>query len=336
MSVSEVGSTTSKLFIDKYRPSRLSDIIGNENMLSLLQYYLRENNFPNMIVIGPTGSGKNVTINLFVRRFLGEHYGTHCLEIVGSLYRGRCIISQSNDNNKSNERAVPNISNFLKKSLHPKHLKRVVVIYDFDYTTDETQMSLRRIMETRYENVRFILSSNSLDNIAETIQSRGNIYRFNPISDTEICAIIRRIIQQEGLNIDQHVVDELIQCSEGNIRSAINNLQIISHCRDLTVKQFYEILNIPSTRNIELFFQYCFQKQDQLAIETINRLIDNGYSVIDLLNLFLKTLIHSKTIDVSKKNQSIEIISQFFLLSETTLSITNIYHLIYSLCGIGS
>jgi DNA polymerase III delta prime subunit len=326
-----IQNNPSRLYIDKYRPACLGEVVGNDNMLSLFKYYLKERTFPNMIIIGPTGSGKNTVVSLFVQEFLGRHYASHCLEIVGSLYRGRCIISQPNDSNKTTEKAVPNISNFLKKAVVPKDLKKVVVVYDFDYTTNETQMSLRRIMETRHHDVRFILSSNSLDNIAETIQSRGNIYRFNLISDTSIYQIIKSIIQKEKLKFSSEVVNELIQCSEGNLRSAINNLQLISYCQDLSIDRLYEILNIPSSKNIERFFQSCFQKEEQEALQIISLMLANGYSIIDLLNLLLKTLIHSKKIDVPHKNQSFEIISRFFLLNETTLSLTNLYHLIYCL-----
>ena len=95
------------------------------------------------------------------------------------------------------------------------------------------------------------------------------------------------------------------------------------------MEQFYNIFNIPPKQTVERLFTYCQQKDDQRAIETLISLLDNGYSIIDLLNLLLKTVINSD--QIKKKEEYIEIISQYFLLNETTLSITNLYGLVYSL-----
>lgn len=321
----------SRLYLDRYKPSNLDQVVGNDQMISLLKYYVKEKNFPNMLIIGPTGCGKNTAISLFVKEFLGKYYSTHCLEIVGSLYRGRCIISQTSDTNKSNEKSIPNVSNFIKKSIIPRELKKIIIIYDFDYTTDETQMALRRLMETKRQNVRFILSSNSRNNIAETIQSRGNIYQFNPINNNEIKIILDHIVKNESLNVSSQIIDEIIRCSENNIRTAINNLQLISHTDNLSVRQFYELLNIPSVEYIENFYLACFRHDEGFAIKVIEEMLESGYSIVDLLNILQKTLILTNKLSVVEKNQLIEIISKFFILSETTLSTTNLYHLIYCL-----
>ena len=118
----------SRLYLDQYKPTKLNQVVGNNEVISLFNYYLREKTFPNMLIIGPTGCGKNTTISLFVKEFLGQHYSTHCLEIVGSLYRGRCIISQTSDTNKSNEKSMPNVSNFIKKSVVQRDLKKIIII----------------------------------------------------------------------------------------------------------------------------------------------------------------------------------------------------------------
>ena len=151
------------------------------------------------------------------------------------------------------------------------------------------------------------------------------------IPDNSINIIVKSIIQKEKIKIEPEVVDELIHCSEGNIRSAINNLQLISYCPDISIKRLYEILNLPSTKNIEDFFLACFQRQETKALDIINVLLANGYSIIDLLNLLLKTLISTKKISIGLKNDTVEVISRFFLLNETTLSVTNLYHLVYCL-----
>lgn len=45
-------------WIEKYRPQKLEDIVGNEDTLVRLQAIGRDGNLPNLILSGPPGTGK--------------------------------------------------------------------------------------------------------------------------------------------------------------------------------------------------------------------------------------------------------------------------------------
>lgn len=349
LDVSDKPVEFKRTLLEKYAPKCLDDIIGNVNLVKLFSDYVKRGDFPNMLLTGPTGCGKNSLITLFAKQIMGDQYPTHCLEIQGSLHRGRCIISQLGENGKNFEKGVPNILMFLKKALGssntrntekdnlarqtPTHFfEKLVIIYDFDYTTTETQMSLRRIIE-EYSKVRFIFSCNSLDNIKETIQSRVNIYNLVRISDVEIRQLIDQILLNENLQFDNEILNNLVSEANGNIRVAINLLQLIRYTSDLNLERFYQILNLPVVSQIETLFSNCLKGREIESIEIFELLINNGYSLVDLINLMLRVIINTQnsmfTIDI--KNQIIEIITSFFIINETSLTVTNIYCLIYRL-----
>lgn len=337
-----------KTLLDKYAPQNLNEIIGNQNVVQLFSDYAKRGDFPNMLLTGPTGCGKNSLITLFAKQILGPQYATHCLEIQGSLHRGRCIISQFGETGKNLDKGVPNILMFLKKSLGPptttttRSFQKLIIIYDFDYTTSETQMSLRRIIE-EYTKVKFIFSCNSLDNIKETIQSRVNIYNLVRISDVEIRQLIDRILREENLHFNANnnsnhdeIVQNLVSEANGNIRVAINTLQLIRYTSDLDLERFYQILNLPVTFQIETLFSHCLRGLEQEAIEILDNLITNGYSLVDLINLMLKVIINSQnpSFTTEIRNRIIEIITGFFIINETALTVTNLYCLTYRLLTI--
>jgi DNA polymerase III delta prime subunit len=320
----------SKLYVSKYRPQNLDEIIGNEKIVTLFKYYLRERKFPNMLIIGPTGCGKNTIINLFVKEYLGANVRTHLLEIVGSLYRGRCIINNAPDM-KNVDRTVPNISNFVKRSVLPKDLLKIVIIYDFNYITSETQIALRRMMDSNLQSLRFIISCNEVDSIMEVIQSRCNIYRLDLPSDDQIRQLVEHVVTTENLDIGEEIIDEIIIQADGNIRCALNNLQLIRHHESINIENLYSVLNIPPNEIINKMFSACRNKDDEDAIAQVRLLLDNGYSIVDVFNIVQKYLIKTTTLTPEQKVHNIEILAYFFLIPETSLSVNNLYHLVYKL-----
>lgn len=45
-------------WIEKYRPQKLKDVVGNEETLVRLQAIAEDGNLPNLILCGPPGTGK--------------------------------------------------------------------------------------------------------------------------------------------------------------------------------------------------------------------------------------------------------------------------------------
>jgi replication factor C subunit 2/4 len=45
-------------WLEKYRPTKLDDIVGNEEAVSRLAHFAKQGNLPNIIISGPPGCGK--------------------------------------------------------------------------------------------------------------------------------------------------------------------------------------------------------------------------------------------------------------------------------------
>ena len=51
-------------WIEKYRPSTLDDVVGNEDTLVRLRAIAEDGNMPNLILCGPPGTGKVRLMNV--------------------------------------------------------------------------------------------------------------------------------------------------------------------------------------------------------------------------------------------------------------------------------
>ena len=55
---SKVSTVKHLPWLEKYRPTKLEDIVGNEEAVTRLSHFARQGNLPNIIISGPPGCGK--------------------------------------------------------------------------------------------------------------------------------------------------------------------------------------------------------------------------------------------------------------------------------------
>ncbi len=200
-----------EVWIEKYRPERLADVKGHEEIVPRLQRYVSCGELPHLMFSGPAGVGKTASSVAIAREVYGEDWRENFLELNASDQRGIDVVRDR-------------IKNFARSSFGGYEY-RIIFLDEADALTSDAQSALRRTMEQFSNNTRFILSCNYSSQIIDPIQSRCALFRFTPLSDDAVEAQIREIADNEGIELTDDGVDALVYAAAGDMRKAINGLQ---------------------------------------------------------------------------------------------------------------
>ncbi|MCW7078893.1 MAG: replication factor C small subunit [Canidatus Methanoxibalbensis ujae] len=74
-----------EVWIEKYRPSRLSEIIGQDAIVRNLQSYVKSGNMPHLIFAGPAGVGKTAAAVALAKEFFGDRWRDNFIELNASV-----------------------------------------------------------------------------------------------------------------------------------------------------------------------------------------------------------------------------------------------------------
>jgi replication factor C small subunit len=131
-------------WVEKYRPSNLSEVIGHEEITNRLKNYVKTRNLPNMLFSGPAGVGKTSSAIALARELFGKNFEQNFLELNASDDRGIDVVRNT-------------IKDFARTLAFDSDFK-IIFLDECDALTSDAQQALRRTMEKYTKTCRFILS----------------------------------------------------------------------------------------------------------------------------------------------------------------------------------
>lgn len=196
------------LWVEKYRPSKLDDYVGNEHLKSKVSGYIESEDVPHLLFFGKAGTGKTTLAKL----------------IVNSIECDTMMINASDENNVETVRNK--VKNFASSMGFKKY--KIIILDEFDYMTPNAQAILRNLMETFSRHCRFILTCNYIEKIIEPIQSRCQTFQITPPTKKDVAIQMSKILKSESVEFNPKDLVPIIDSSYPDIRKIINTCQLNS------------------------------------------------------------------------------------------------------------
>lgn len=227
-----MASLTSLMWVEKYRPVKLEEVVNQKTVVERLQQLLKNpTELPHLLLAGPPGTGKTTIALCIARIILKEYWRDYTLELNASDERGINTVRER-------------VKTFARYAAGADTPYRIIILDEADEMTNDAQTALRRIMEESSRACRFILVCNYSSGIIPPLQSRVAMFRFTGLNEEDVVTHLSTICKAEGLKCNQESLSLIYQVSGGDLRHAINILQAASTLKDVTVENIKKVAGI--------------------------------------------------------------------------------------------
>ncbi len=201
------------LFVERYRPTKLVDYIGNEHLKETIGNFIEDGEIPHLLFYGKAGTGKTTLAKLIINLI-------DCDELII---------------NASDENGIEIIRNKIKNFASTVGFKgqKIIILDEADFLTYQAQATLRNLMETFSKHCRFILTCNYIEKISEPIRSRCQEFKIIPPTKKDIEIQVANILTKESIKYDIKDIEPIVNTFYPDIRKIINNVQSNSSNRVL-------------------------------------------------------------------------------------------------------
>lgn len=272
------------LWIEKYRPKTLDDIVIDADTKQLIRDYCQQQEIPNLLLTGNAGIGKTSLARIIVNDQLKCQF----------LYI-----------NASDENGVDTVRNKITGFAQTKSIDgriKIVLLDEADGISDSGQRALRNVMEEYAKYTRFILTANYEHRIIPALQSRCQTLRLQP-DQKEVLMRCINILKQENVKLDDKQKLQFVKIVKDNfpdIRKIIGELQ-----RACVSGEFKTKVHETSVEFLQQLLDMLKRKDDCMQVREFIISNEDKFSN-DYPNL-LKSLLHTVYADKSIKDKQVYI-----------------------------
>jgi len=224
----------------KYRPLKLSDVVGQDHITSTLSNAIRKGKIAHAYLLtGPRGVGKTSVARILAHeinelKYTSQDNHIDIIEIDAASNRG---IEEIRDLRE-------------KVYIAPTSSKyKIYIIDEVHMLTTYAFNALLKTLEEPPEHVVFILATTDAHKLPDTIISRTQRYNFNSVGSQNLIDQLRMISKTENINISDEALELIAEHGMGSFRDAISMLdQLTGQDTAINTESIYKLLGVPSNK----------------------------------------------------------------------------------------
>ena len=262
----------------KYRPTKLSELVGQEEAVSLISNQVEKENLGHAYLFsGPRGVGKTS-----LARIIASQLGCDPIFDISE-------IDAASHNKVDDIREMNESVNFIASS---PGKKRVFILDEVHMLSNAASNAFLKTLEEPPEHIIFILATTESERVLETIKSRTTQIVFKKITEDEIIKTLKKIGKKEKIGLDVEIIKMIANSSDGSLRDAINLFEQTHNTfgEEASIDDLFSLLGKLSSKDFEIIIN---------AVETQ----DTGATLTVIRGAYAKGL---------QPNDIVESISEFF------------------------
>lgn len=265
------GAAQPKVLYRKYRPTKLEDVVGQEQITSVLSNSLKQGKIAHAyLFIGPRGTGKTSVARIFAHAVNGFDYQVedNYLDIIE-------IDAASNT-------GVDNIRELREKAIIAPTVGKykVYIIDEVHMLTKSASNALLKTLEEPPEHVIFIMATTDAYKVPITISSRTQVHTFKLANPEVMQAHLRKISDAEDIKITDDALKIVVRRGGGSFRDSLSLLDQIASLSDgkseITAETLNQALGLPEEQAVsEILTAYAAQDTDKIH-QILQDLLNTG------------------------------------------------------------
>ncbi|PKB66569.1 MAG: hypothetical protein BZY82_05330 [SAR202 cluster bacterium Io17-Chloro-G3] len=278
---------TSQVYYRKWRPQRLSEVVGQEPVIQTLKQALVQNRVAHAYLFcGPRGTGKTSTARILAKAVSclspdedGEP-DTTC-HICESITEGRSLDLIEID--AASNRGIDEIRSLREKARFAPNeaAYKVYILDEAHMLTEYAADALLKTLEEPPPHVKFILATTDPHRLPSTITSRCQRFDFRRISPNSTKNRLTEICDAEGIKTDPEVLNTITRVSQGSLRDAENLLEqaVTSYGNTISLEQVRLLLGLSDDDRPRTLVGHLFRRETAQALTLINSVSIEGFDL---------------------------------------------------------
>lgn len=290
----------------RYRPTKLSDLVGQELLQSTLTEAIQQNHLPHAILLhGIRGVGKTTTARIIARALncLGEDGNgpitpnpcgvcASCKDIAEDRHLDVIEMDAASRTGVDDVREIVESSRY--KAVKGRF--KIFIIDEVHMLSKSAFNALLKTLEEPPAHVKFIFATTEIRKIPDTILSRCMRFDLKRIEPSTILTYIADLCRQEGITASNEALGHIARAGDGSMRDALSlldqaiALSLSNNVAGVTEDLVRQMLGATDRGHLFTIVKALFQGRTDDLLNLTNTLFHDGADPLLLMHELLETI----------------------------------------------